>query len=172
MRWMTERMAASAGMDIPVFPGPGHHQDPQDPGGHAYIMNIIGKAGFRYPTPAAIKPFKSQMAENAMMIRKSNQLVCIVACQPRNNGITKEPENDGKPKWFINLHIQTASLGAKVLMELYKTTIVSNIHEAFPRLLLITKAMGGKKSWFQVSGMVLLVIGIGLVVQHIEKELG
>ncbi|KAD2152066.1 hypothetical protein E3N88_41735 [Mikania micrantha] len=35
MRWMTERMAASAGMDIPVFPGPGHHQDPQDPGGHA-----------------------------------------------------------------------------------------------------------------------------------------
>ncbi|KAD5317794.1 hypothetical protein E3N88_17740 [Mikania micrantha] len=32
MRWMTERMAASAGMDIPVFPGPGHHQDP---GGHA-----------------------------------------------------------------------------------------------------------------------------------------
>ncbi|KAD4889190.1 hypothetical protein E3N88_21263 [Mikania micrantha] len=32
MRWMTERMAASAGMDIPVFPGPGHHQDPQDPG--------------------------------------------------------------------------------------------------------------------------------------------
>ncbi|KAD0988270.1 hypothetical protein E3N88_43459 [Mikania micrantha] len=25
MRWMTERMAASAGMDIPVFPGPGHH---------------------------------------------------------------------------------------------------------------------------------------------------
>ncbi|KAD6795021.1 hypothetical protein E3N88_05917 [Mikania micrantha] len=33
MRWMTERMAASAGMDIPVFPGPGHHQDPQDPGG-------------------------------------------------------------------------------------------------------------------------------------------
>ncbi|KAD6120264.1 hypothetical protein E3N88_11535 [Mikania micrantha] len=35
MRWMTESMAASAGMDIPVFPGPGHHQDPQDPGGHA-----------------------------------------------------------------------------------------------------------------------------------------
>ncbi|KAD4179011.1 hypothetical protein E3N88_27602 [Mikania micrantha] len=35
MRWMTERMAASAGMDAPVFPGPGHHQDPQDPGGHA-----------------------------------------------------------------------------------------------------------------------------------------
>ncbi|KAD2394303.1 hypothetical protein E3N88_41280 [Mikania micrantha] len=35
MRWMTERMTASAGMDIPVFPGPGHHQDPQDPGGHA-----------------------------------------------------------------------------------------------------------------------------------------
>ncbi|KAD5508474.1 hypothetical protein E3N88_16177 [Mikania micrantha] len=35
MRWMTERMAASAGMDVPVFPGPGHHQDPQDPGGHA-----------------------------------------------------------------------------------------------------------------------------------------
>ncbi|KAD5317342.1 hypothetical protein E3N88_17288 [Mikania micrantha] len=28
MRWMTERMAASAGMDVPVFPGPGHHQDP------------------------------------------------------------------------------------------------------------------------------------------------
>ncbi|KAD1436641.1 hypothetical protein E3N88_42826 [Mikania micrantha] len=25
MRWMTERMAASAGMDAPVFPGPGHH---------------------------------------------------------------------------------------------------------------------------------------------------
>ncbi|KAD6119104.1 hypothetical protein E3N88_10375 [Mikania micrantha] len=35
MRWMMERMAASAGMDVPVFPGPGHHQDPQDPGGHA-----------------------------------------------------------------------------------------------------------------------------------------
>ncbi|KAD3067639.1 hypothetical protein E3N88_35519 [Mikania micrantha] len=34
MRWMTERMAASAGMDVPVFPGPGHHQDPH-PGGHA-----------------------------------------------------------------------------------------------------------------------------------------
>ncbi|KAD6455037.1 hypothetical protein E3N88_09743 [Mikania micrantha] len=38
-RWMTERMAASAGMDVPVFPRPGHHQDPapqeQDPGGHA-----------------------------------------------------------------------------------------------------------------------------------------
>ncbi|KAD3642301.1 hypothetical protein E3N88_31525 [Mikania micrantha] len=33
MRWMTERMAASAGMDIPVFPGPGHHQDPADPSG-------------------------------------------------------------------------------------------------------------------------------------------
>ncbi|KAD6794448.1 hypothetical protein E3N88_05344 [Mikania micrantha] len=31
MRWMMERMAASAGMDVPVFPGPG----PQDPGGHA-----------------------------------------------------------------------------------------------------------------------------------------
>ncbi|KAD4585382.1 hypothetical protein E3N88_22983 [Mikania micrantha] len=31
MRWMTERMAASAGMDVPVFPGPGHDQDPQDP---------------------------------------------------------------------------------------------------------------------------------------------
>ncbi|KAD4585438.1 hypothetical protein E3N88_23039 [Mikania micrantha] len=28
MRWMTERMATSAGMDVPVFPGPGHHQDP------------------------------------------------------------------------------------------------------------------------------------------------
>ncbi|KAD7117948.1 hypothetical protein E3N88_05216 [Mikania micrantha] len=28
MRWMTERMAASAGMDVPVFPGLGHHQDP------------------------------------------------------------------------------------------------------------------------------------------------
>ncbi|KAD4178359.1 hypothetical protein E3N88_26950 [Mikania micrantha] len=36
MRWMMERMAASAGMDVPVFPGPGPHQDPQDPGGHAY----------------------------------------------------------------------------------------------------------------------------------------
>ncbi|KAL8263813.1 hypothetical protein R6Q59_021943 [Mikania micrantha] len=35
MRWMMERMAASAGMDVPVFPGPGPHQDPQDPGGHA-----------------------------------------------------------------------------------------------------------------------------------------
>ncbi|KAD4585224.1 hypothetical protein E3N88_22825 [Mikania micrantha] len=35
MRWMMERMAASAGMDVPVFPGPGHHRDPQDPGGHA-----------------------------------------------------------------------------------------------------------------------------------------
>ncbi|KAL8246518.1 hypothetical protein R6Q59_007734 [Mikania micrantha] len=32
MRLMTERMAASARMDVPVFPGPGHHQDP---GGHA-----------------------------------------------------------------------------------------------------------------------------------------
>ncbi|KAD3337613.1 hypothetical protein E3N88_33133 [Mikania micrantha] len=32
MRWMTERMAASAGMDVPVFPGPGHDQDS---GGHA-----------------------------------------------------------------------------------------------------------------------------------------
>ncbi|KAD6794579.1 hypothetical protein E3N88_05475 [Mikania micrantha] len=30
MRWMMERMAASAGMDVPVFPGPGYHQDPQD----------------------------------------------------------------------------------------------------------------------------------------------
>ncbi|KAL8244816.1 hypothetical protein R6Q59_011074 [Mikania micrantha] len=27
MRWMTERMAASAGMNVPVFPGPGHHAD-------------------------------------------------------------------------------------------------------------------------------------------------
>ncbi|KAC9728873.1 hypothetical protein E3N88_45330 [Mikania micrantha] len=35
MRWMMERMAASAGMDVSVFPGPGPHQDPQDPGGHA-----------------------------------------------------------------------------------------------------------------------------------------
>ncbi|KAL8259382.1 hypothetical protein R6Q59_027335 [Mikania micrantha] len=35
MRWMMERMAASAGMDVPVFPGPGHHEDPQDLGGHA-----------------------------------------------------------------------------------------------------------------------------------------
>ncbi|KAD7479333.1 hypothetical protein E3N88_02469 [Mikania micrantha] len=35
MQWMMERMAASAGMDVPVYPGPGHDQDPQDPGGHA-----------------------------------------------------------------------------------------------------------------------------------------
>ncbi|KAD1781289.1 hypothetical protein E3N88_42295 [Mikania micrantha] len=28
MRWMMERMAATAGMDVPVFPGPGYHQDP------------------------------------------------------------------------------------------------------------------------------------------------
>ncbi|KAD6796470.1 hypothetical protein E3N88_07366 [Mikania micrantha] len=32
MRWMMERMAASAGMDVSVYPGPGHDQDP---GGHA-----------------------------------------------------------------------------------------------------------------------------------------
>ncbi|KAD2804869.1 hypothetical protein E3N88_38246 [Mikania micrantha] len=32
MRWMMECMAASAGMDVPVYPGPGHDQDPADPG--------------------------------------------------------------------------------------------------------------------------------------------
>ncbi|KAD5508311.1 hypothetical protein E3N88_16014 [Mikania micrantha] len=37
MRWMMERMAASAGMDVPVFPGPGPHQDPVDPGASGFL---------------------------------------------------------------------------------------------------------------------------------------
>ncbi|KAD0572590.1 hypothetical protein E3N88_44043 [Mikania micrantha] len=32
MRWMMERMAASDGIDVPIYLGSGHDQDPQDPG--------------------------------------------------------------------------------------------------------------------------------------------
>ncbi|KAD4177978.1 hypothetical protein E3N88_26569 [Mikania micrantha] len=51
MRWMTERMAASAGMDVPVFPRPGHcgssyfcyARRPLSSGDHSYRKRSSGR---------------------------------------------------------------------------------------------------------------------------------
>ncbi|KAD5508400.1 hypothetical protein E3N88_16103 [Mikania micrantha] len=63
MRWMTERMAASAGMDVPVFPGPGHHQDPQDPGA-LVLASGTTKAEINFGRKIGFGTTKNQMIGN------------------------------------------------------------------------------------------------------------